>query len=181
MHYLVVFVYLYSVSSAPENWHSIMRNGLMNASNTKLMTAGAAYGAGIYLSPDSSISAGYSRMGVVRKSAGLQKNKTGAALKLTHKKMWMIAICECIDDGWRHKSGSIWVQPEPAKVCTRFFFMYEYLPTLWVSFWYLVFCVLRMIATECILFCSWIFADLTQLRYPHSGVTPTTRMRYCTR
>jgi poly [ADP-ribose] polymerase 6/8 len=31
------------------NWHSILRIGLKNYSNTELMTTGAAYGAGIYL------------------------------------------------------------------------------------------------------------------------------------
>ncbi|KAM4766216.1 protein mono-ADP-ribosyltransferase PARP6 isoform 2-T2 [Cyanocitta cristata] len=43
-----------------ENWHSILRNGLVNASYTKLQLHGAAYGKGIYLSPISSISFGYS-------------------------------------------------------------------------------------------------------------------------
>ncbi|PIO37002.1 hypothetical protein AB205_0158870 [Aquarana catesbeiana] len=46
-----------------ENWHSILRNGLVNASYTKLQLHGAAYGKGIYLSPISSISFGYSGMG----------------------------------------------------------------------------------------------------------------------
>ncbi|XP_061578437.1 protein mono-ADP-ribosyltransferase PARP6-like isoform X2 [Cololabis saira] len=46
-----------------ENWHSILRKGLVNASYTKLQLHGAAYGKGIYLSPISSISFGYSEMG----------------------------------------------------------------------------------------------------------------------
>ncbi|KAK7877517.1 hypothetical protein WMY93_031763 [Mugilogobius chulae] len=46
-----------------ENWHSILRNGLVNASYTKLQLHGAAYGKGIYLSPSSGISFGYSEMG----------------------------------------------------------------------------------------------------------------------
>lgn len=41
------------------NWYSILRNGLKNCSDTKLMTAGAAYGNGIYLSDNFQISAGY--------------------------------------------------------------------------------------------------------------------------
>jgi hypothetical protein len=45
--------------SPPENWHGILRYGLKNCSNTKLMTTGAAYGAGIYLSPQASMSFGY--------------------------------------------------------------------------------------------------------------------------
>jgi len=34
--------------SAPENWYSILRNGIRILSNTKYMTAGAALGAGVY-------------------------------------------------------------------------------------------------------------------------------------
>jgi ubiquitin-protein ligase len=41
------------------NWYSILRNGLKNCSKTKLMTAGAAYGSGIYLSNDIKVSSGY--------------------------------------------------------------------------------------------------------------------------
>ena len=36
--------------SGPENWYSILRNGLKVLSNTKYMTAGAAMGKGIYVS-----------------------------------------------------------------------------------------------------------------------------------
>ncbi|XP_028922353.1 protein mono-ADP-ribosyltransferase PARP6 isoform X2 [Ornithorhynchus anatinus] len=46
-----------------ENWHSILRNGLVNASYTNCSCMEAAYGKGIYLSPISSISFGYSGMG----------------------------------------------------------------------------------------------------------------------
>uniref|UniRef100_A0A8C0BIH5 Poly [ADP-ribose] polymerase n=1 Tax=Buteo japonicus TaxID=224669 RepID=A0A8C0BIH5_9AVES len=45
-----------------ENWHSILRNGLVVASNTRLQLHGAMFGSGIYLSPLSSISFGYSGM-----------------------------------------------------------------------------------------------------------------------
>lgn len=45
--------------SSLENWYSIMRNGLRNLSNSALMTAGAAYGAGIYASSNYQTSFGY--------------------------------------------------------------------------------------------------------------------------
>jgi ubiquitin-protein ligase len=45
--------------SSYENWYSIIRNGLKICSNTGLMTAGAAYGTGIYLSNDINLSLGY--------------------------------------------------------------------------------------------------------------------------
>jgi ubiquitin-protein ligase len=41
------------------NWYSILRNGLKNCSGSKLMTAGAAYGNGIYLSDNTSVSYNY--------------------------------------------------------------------------------------------------------------------------
>ncbi|ARF10022.1 ubiquitin-conjugating enzyme E2 [Indivirus ILV1] len=45
------------------NWYSITRNGLKNCSGTKLMTAGAAHGAGIYLSDNIQVSYGYGASG----------------------------------------------------------------------------------------------------------------------
>jgi ubiquitin-protein ligase len=45
------------------NWYSIFRNGLKNCSKTKLMTAGAAYGNGIYLSDDANLSFNYGHSG----------------------------------------------------------------------------------------------------------------------
>lgn len=45
--------------SKSENWYSIIRNGLKNCSNTKLMTCGAAHGSGIYFSNDSNFSYSY--------------------------------------------------------------------------------------------------------------------------
>ena len=58
--------------SQVENWHSIMRKGLVNASGTKFQVNGAAYGKGIYLSPMASTSFNYSgaRSRVSVKSGG---------------------------------------------------------------------------------------------------------------
>jgi hypothetical protein len=42
------------------NWYSILRNGIKVCSGTKWMSAGAAYGNGIYLSNEISLSYGYS-------------------------------------------------------------------------------------------------------------------------
>lgn len=54
--------YLFHGSRAG-NWFSIVRNGLKNCSKSKLMTAGAAYGNGIYLSDDINLSFGYGLSG----------------------------------------------------------------------------------------------------------------------
>ena len=56
-------VFTISSGSHIENWHSIMRAGLINASGTQLEMNGAAYGKGVYLSPQASLSFGYSAMG----------------------------------------------------------------------------------------------------------------------
>jgi hypothetical protein len=47
--------------SQSECWYSILRNGLKVMSSTAMMTAGAAYGAGIYTSDNYSTSLGYTR------------------------------------------------------------------------------------------------------------------------
>ncbi len=45
------------------NWHSILRNGLKNMSNTAYMSSGAASGSGVYLSDDIRVSYGYGGLG----------------------------------------------------------------------------------------------------------------------
>lgn len=60
-----VTTYLYHGSKF-ENWYSIMRNGIKVCSNTTMMTAGAAYGKGIYTSDNFNTSltyCGYSHQG----------------------------------------------------------------------------------------------------------------------
>jgi ubiquitin-protein ligase len=42
------------------SWYPILRNGIKNMSNTALMSTGAAYGPGVYLSSDYNLSFGYS-------------------------------------------------------------------------------------------------------------------------
>ena len=47
--------------SSGDRWHSILRNGLKNATGTFLQQNGSALGEGIYFAPDSGTSWGYSR------------------------------------------------------------------------------------------------------------------------
>ncbi|KAL0485951.1 mono-ADP-ribosyltransferase [Acrasis kona] len=49
--------------SSTENWHSILRRGLVNASKTALMTNGMAYGEGVYMAEDSTTSLSYAHHG----------------------------------------------------------------------------------------------------------------------
>uniref|UniRef100_A0A8C1NMC3 Poly [ADP-ribose] polymerase n=2 Tax=Cyprinus carpio TaxID=7962 RepID=A0A8C1NMC3_CYPCA len=99
-----------------ENWHSILRNGLVVASNTRLQLHGAIYGIGIYLSPLSSISFGYS---------GLKTFISQNPQFLQSRNLKCIALCEVITSPDLHKHGDIWVVPNTDHVCTRFFFVYE--------------------------------------------------------
>uniref|UniRef100_A0A8C0CEI7 Poly [ADP-ribose] polymerase n=1 Tax=Balaenoptera musculus TaxID=9771 RepID=A0A8C0CEI7_BALMU len=122
-----------------ENWHSILRNGLVVASNTRLQLHGAMYGSGIYLSPMSSISFGYSGMNKKQKvsakdeAASSSKNSNASQSQkkgqqsqfLQSRNLKCIALCEVITSPDLHKHGEIWVVPNTDHVCTRFFFVYE--------------------------------------------------------
>ncbi|KAM4618218.1 protein mono-ADP-ribosyltransferase PARP6-like [Polymixia lowei] len=122
-----------------ENWHSILRNGLVNASYTKLQLHGAAYGKGIYLSPISSISFGYSEMGrgqhqiptkeeLIKKYNRIntvKQESPGQTRFLQSRNLNCIALCEVITSKDLQKHGNIWVCPISDHVCTRFFFVYE--------------------------------------------------------
>uniref|UniRef100_W5MII9 Poly [ADP-ribose] polymerase n=1 Tax=Lepisosteus oculatus TaxID=7918 RepID=W5MII9_LEPOC len=124
-----------------ENWHSILRNGLVVASNTRLQLHGAIYGSGIYLSPLSSISFGYSGMNKKQQkvtskddaASNSKANVNGQSQKkgqhpqfLQSRNLKCIALCEAvITSPDLHKHGDIWVVPNTDHVCTRFFFVYE--------------------------------------------------------
>jgi hypothetical protein len=76
--------------SAPGNWHSILRMGLRNYSNTKFMSAGAAYGPGIYTANSISTSHGY--MGQVCGTwRGAHYIKSNGGFRL-------ISLCELVDE-----------------------------------------------------------------------------------
>jgi poly [ADP-ribose] polymerase 6/8 len=116
-----------------ENWHSILRNGLINASGSKYQLNGAAYGNGIYLSTDTSVSAGYSGLNCDYSSSASSsasskkrqnKNKQDAEDEQLSEQIKLIAICEVIDSKTIKKTGNIWVVPEPEHVCTRFLMIY---------------------------------------------------------
>uniref|UniRef100_A0A8C6WVD4 Poly [ADP-ribose] polymerase n=1 Tax=Neogobius melanostomus TaxID=47308 RepID=A0A8C6WVD4_9GOBI len=121
-----------------ENWHSILRNGLVNASYTKLQLHGAAYGKGIYLSPNSGISFGYSEMGYGQHNLPSKEeliNKYNRINRLTEepahgrflksKNINCVALCEVVLSKELQQHGNIWVCPVPDHVCTRFLFVYE--------------------------------------------------------
>lgn len=117
--------------SRSENWHSILRQGLRNASGTKLQLNGAAYGAGIYLSPAASVSLGYSQMynyGGGRNVNNNNNNNVGAGDQpgefLDGSNFTCIAICEVINHGIKRHNATIWTVAEEKHVVTRFFVVY---------------------------------------------------------
>ncbi|WAR09668.1 PARP8-like protein [Mya arenaria] len=113
--------------SSIENWHSIIRQGLVNASGTKMQVNGAAYGKGIYLSPHISTSMGYSRMGYgsINVKKGHQQPMVSERRFLCGDNIRCIAICEVVTSKDLKKNNAIWVCPDQNHVCTRFFFVYE--------------------------------------------------------
>jgi hypothetical protein len=109
--------------SPAENWHSILRNGLVNASNTKMMTSGAAYGSGIYLATDSSTSTAYMRFYNSAKA-----DKSDRETFFLDNTWGCMALCEVLFDGSEGKQGynqNIWVIPNALNVVTRFLFIFE--------------------------------------------------------
>jgi len=118
--------------SQTANWHCILRQGLKNASGTKLMTAGQAHGPGIYLARDSATSASYSGMYGSLKGVGggapsapaLEREATGQRVH-DPDSLVMLAICEVALVPTLRKSGNIWVCPQEAAVVTRFFLVFH--------------------------------------------------------
>jgi hypothetical protein len=109
--------------SKPENWHSILRRGLINASGTALQLNGAAYGHGIYISPAANVSFGYSMLNSSGPNATVNAT-TGLPDPLRPQDTnHCIALCEVVNDTLT-KNGDIWVQKNPDNVVTRIFFVY---------------------------------------------------------
>ena len=77
-------IYIWHGSTA-NRWHSIIRNGLKNATGTHLQQTGAIYGPGIYFGRNSQTSQGYSRSF----KNNYEKSKLGSDISI-------IALCEVV-------------------------------------------------------------------------------------
>jgi len=95
-------VYAFHGSSI-ENWHSIVRHGLKNASGTKLQVNGTCYGSGIYMSPNLSVAGGYAR-------------SCGKAV---------VALVEVINHGINKATGDIWTVAKEEHVVTRMLLIFN--------------------------------------------------------
>jgi poly [ADP-ribose] polymerase 6/8 len=83
--------------SSLDRWHSIIRNGLINATGTRLQQSGAALGAGIYFARDSNSSNNYSKVGNnIYKASSLGSSTCIIGLCEVAK------VPELIDHGWAH-------------------------------------------------------------------------------
>uniref|UniRef100_A0A6B2L8T5 Poly [ADP-ribose] polymerase n=1 Tax=Arcella intermedia TaxID=1963864 RepID=A0A6B2L8T5_9EUKA len=96
------------------NWHAIMRQGLKNMSGTSLMSTGQAYGPGIYLAADSSVSIGYAKplSGWSKSMFNLNGNELFS----------VVALCEVITG---YKANPYYVIPNEDHVATRYLFLYN--------------------------------------------------------
>ncbi|XP_016091049.1 poly [ADP-ribose] polymerase 6-like isoform X2 [Sinocyclocheilus grahami] len=120
-------------------WSCAERVTLSSSSSLSSKLHGAAYGKGIYLSPISSISFGYSGMGkgqhrmptkdeLVQRYNRMNTMPQSRPIQsrfLQSRNLNCIALCEVITSKDLQKHGNIWVCPVSDHVCTRFFFVYE--------------------------------------------------------
>lgn len=83
--------------SASSNWHSILRNGLKNYSNSKHQVNGAAYGPGVYMAVDSATSIGYSS----RSQAPCWPHSRYP------EDLIVLALCEVINEGEMICTGNV--------------------------------------------------------------------------
>lgn len=104
--------------SAPNNWHCILRMGLKNYSNSKFMSAGAAYGPGIYTAKSLNISLGYMGQPCYHyPNAEFLPHKTGCTL---------VALCEIVNDpaGFKDHGNDIVTIQDETLVMTRCLFVF---------------------------------------------------------
>ena len=102
--------------SAMENWYSIIRNGLRNMSNSHMMTAGAAYGAGIYAAENIATSFGY---------CGYSASNWHEAWQFSNlNNSFIMAIIEVINKS-EYKHGAIYVIPNDKDVIIRYLLVFQ--------------------------------------------------------
>lgn len=91
------------------NWHSILRVGLKNMSNTQYQKHGAAYGSGVYMADNSHDSLAY-----CGQTRGWERSQMSAHFNC-------LALCEVINDV--KDPFPYYVVPEEEKITTRYLFV----------------------------------------------------------
>lgn len=102
--------------SSIENWYSILRNGVRNLSNTHMMTAGAAYGAGVYAAENIATSFGYCRM--------TNSQPFWPYSKLCNPPKFCMGIIEVINNQKYNKGNGIYVIPEDKDLIIRYLLVF---------------------------------------------------------
>ncbi|CAF4792699.1 unnamed protein product [Rotaria sp. Silwood1] len=115
--------------SPQENWHSILRSGLQIGKGGYLIN-GAAYGAGIYVSPSFEFSSSYTRCHGwnFHRDSYTNYNQSNTEKSPLEKRNWgCIALCEIINspDVYKKHSKDIWTIRDPNLICTRFIFFFS--------------------------------------------------------
>jgi len=111
--------------SGMENWHAILRNGLKNASGTKLQVNGAAHGSGIYFATNAGTSIGYCRPADVTRKGGSGGDAAfGKDQFISESNMICLAVAEIVKDGIKDH-GWCWTVADEDRVQTRFFCVYD--------------------------------------------------------
>ena len=113
--------------SGPENWHAIIRNGLVNASGIKYQVRSfIRFGKGIYLSPIGQTSLTYCIGQYGLKTPKTKSYTHGSPFLKADRGVMCLALCEVITSpDLRKNPDEEWVMPDPDQVCTRFFFVYN--------------------------------------------------------
>ena len=118
----------FGYNAAPENWHGILRYGLKNASGTELMTTGAGYGPGIYLSSQCSKSLFYSMRGAgmgFRQGCAAPTAEGNSNAFLCSAQLAVLALCEVAKlPRLTEHQDRVWVAPDEESVVTRFLFAF---------------------------------------------------------
>lgn len=113
--------------SSIENWYSILRNGPRNLSNTKMMTAGAAYGQGVYSARQFATASGYCGY----RGYYSQDGTLGQAASWKHstvKGKAVIGILEIVKKKEYNKSGEFDIVVCPDDHCIMLRYIWVFTP-----------------------------------------------------
>ena len=99
------------------NWHSILRNGLKNYSNTKNMKNGAVYGNGIYLAPDSGTSYWY--------CSPNRSDTWNLSMFNESKGLYCLALCQILNHPKLKAADPYFVVPTESWVMIRYLFVFN--------------------------------------------------------
>ncbi|ETO35537.1 hypothetical protein RFI_01525 [Reticulomyxa filosa] len=115
--------------SPMENWHTILRTGLKNMSNSNQMRNGAAFGSGIYLAPQSGTSYWYCEssqsdtwpLSMFNMEQGYARGKKGHGL-------YCLALCEVVNHEKLKDPCPHYVVPAEQWIITRYLFLFNTIP-----------------------------------------------------